>query len=463
MRINHNISALSTNNSLNKANNKMEKALERLSTGYRINKAADDVAGMAISTKMKTQIAALDQASRNSADGVSVIQTAEGALNEVHSILQRMRELSVQAANGSLTASDRSTLQDEINQLNQEIDRISNTTEFNTKSLLDGSQDRKVLVNNKAVDILYVSDEVETKEYSFKVDTVPTKTTATGGNTVQAGPCPGGAVTINGETVYFSAGASMDAVVEGLRNLCDTADITLASTAGTPIGVGSTILLTSKRYGASADITISTNSNSDMLTYLGLDTVADVQGKDAKIYDKDGFGTTSTVLSDGNIISITDKDGFVMRVNLENTSVGDSINISVLDAGPMELQVGAYENQTMTLRIPKVDTKSLDIDTISVRNEDSADRAINQVDYAITQVSAVRAKLGAYQNRLEHTINNLDEANYDTTEALSRIYDTDMSGEMTEYTQQNVLVQAATSMLAQANEKPQQILSLLQG
>ncbi len=462
MRINHNISALNTNNALKKANTNMEKALERLSTGYRINKAADDAAGMAISTKMKTQIAALDQANRNSADGVSVIQTAEGALNEVHSMLQRMRELSVQGANGTLTTDDRTTLQNEVAQLKEEIDRVSRTTSFNTKSLLDGTVDRKTYTNNKNISILSISDGVSIQDYDITVDAPATRTTLTGTNTVQTGPCPGGTVKINGESVTFAQGTSSDYVFDTLRNLCDTMDLTVSTTTGNDLAVGSTLVLTSNRYGASSDIDMSDSSN-DMLAYLGLNGANSTLGAEAKVTKVAGFSDTATVLTDGNIVTITDKAGFAMRLDLKNATAGDEIKITVLDAGPMELQVGAYEEETMTVRIPKVDTTALGIDTVNVKNQHSAERAIDQVDYAIAQVSATRAKLGAYQNRLEHTISNLEEANLNTTEALSRINDTNMASEMTEYTQKNVLLQAATSLLAQANEKPQQILSLLQG
>ncbi len=462
MRINHNISALNTKNALGKANTNMEKALERLSTGYRINKAADNAAGMAISTKMKTQIAALEQASRNSADGISVIQTAEGALNEVHAMLQRMRELSVQAANGTLTADDRATLNAEVTQLKEEIDRVSVTTEFNTKTLLDGSVDRKVLCSNKSVEVLYVSDEVEIQDYIIKIDNAPTKTTLTADNTIQPGVCPGGKLNINGASINFTAGTTAEATFDSFLNLCNTMNISVSTSGGVALQAGSTLVMTSNIYGASYDIDF-TGSSPDMLTYLGLNSYSKVMGKEVQITKGSEFSNTSTVLTDGNYVTITDQGGFMMRLDLADTMAGSELTVSVLDAGPMQVQVGAAENQTMTVRIPKTDTASLGITTLNVRNPEAAEKAINQVDFAIAQVSAVRAKLGAFQNRLEHTINNLEESNLNTTEALSRINDTDMAKEMTEYTQKNVLVQAATSMLAQANEKPQQVLSLLQG
>jgi flagellin len=279
MRINHNISALQTNAHMRRTDNALDKAMERLSSGFKINKASDDAAGMAISRKMKTQIAGLERASMNCSDGISVIQTAEGALNEVSSILQRCRELAVQSANDTYSDDDRDAVQLEINQLMEEIQRISETTEFNTKTLLDG--------------------------------------------------------------------------------------------------------------------------------------------------------------------------------NLEGE-------------GTLVLQAGANENQTMEVEIPRIDPETLGLldpadpkEYIKVTDHDKADQAISLFDNAIRMVSETRAQLGAYQNRLEHTVENLDTASYNMTEAVSRIEDADMAEQMTVFTQQNVLQQAGTSMLAQANERPQTILSLL--
>lgn len=201
MKINHNISAIKSYTKLKRTNNSLQDSIERLSSGYRINKAADDAAGMAISQKMRSQIRGLEQASRNAADGVSVIETAEGALNEVENMLQRMRELSVQAVNETNTAEDRAHIQSEIEQLGKEIDRISVDTEFNTKKVLNGDADRQFYANKSGVKVKSVSDGVEAKTYSVKVTAVGTKEKAEGGE-IQPGAAPvTGKITINGESV----------------------------------------------------------------------------------------------------------------------------------------------------------------------------------------------------------------------------------------------------------------------
>ncbi len=462
MKINNNISAFYTNKYLNKANSEMEKALERISSGYRINRAADDAAGMAISTKMKTQIAALEQANRNSADAVSVIQIAEGALGEVQSMLQRTRELSVQGANDTLSVDDSAAIQAEVDQLKKEIDRVSTITEYNTKPLLDGSADRKVLSSNKKINLHYFSDEVEPQEYKVKVTQSATKATYIAPSVVQGTTCPGGSLSINGTAVVIAPGTSVDAVLDKVKNLCDTMDISLSTEGGSLLGAGSKLVLSNKSYGASYEVNLK-DSDPAMLTYLGLDSEAVVTGIDAKISKEKGFSNTATVLTDGETVTITDKEGFKMKFNVGDAAVDTEVTFTLLDAGPMNIQVGTAEHQAMSIRIPKTDTSSLGIDKVSVRNQFSAEKSITKVDDAISQISAIRAKLGAYQNRLEQTMTNLEGASLNTTEALSRISDTDIAEEMTEYTQKSVLVQAASSMLAQANEKPQQVLALLQG
>lgn len=499
MRINHNISALKANNSLGKTNKALDKSLERLSSGYRINRAADDAAGMAISQKMKTQIAGLDQASRNASDGISVIQTAEGALQEVSSMLQRMRELSVQAANGTNTADDRAAIQQEINQLNEEIDRISDSTEFNTKTLLDGNIDCQSYSSNSSVKLISQSDSVDTKDYSLTIVQDARQAVLTG---MQLGSSDeeievSGVININGTEISVQAGDTMGEVYEKIRNACDTmnikaffgsvgdGDVEDAGYVQEPIADGGELIFVSKAYGSNQKIELNCDNEElrDLfggisetgVSAVGVDAVASLTG--------DGFSQTATVSAKGNIITVTDYDDFEMKFEVTpgaaetsftdatidggtEADVGGStetdVTITVLSAGPMDLQIGANEGQTMEVRIPKVSTQTLGVDILNVGTPDGAQEAISLCDSAVLQVSAIRAKLGAYQNRLDHAISNLDVSSENITEALSRIEDVDMAEEMTMFTQKNVLAQAGTSMLAQANERPQTILSLLQ-
>lgn len=485
------MAALRTNSQLKVNTKSMNTSLERLSSGYRINKAADDSAGMAISRKMKTQIAGLEQASRNASDGISVIQTAEGALTEVQNMLQRMRELSVQAANGTLTSDDRSAIQDEISELSSEIDRISTDTEFNTKTLLDGSLDRKAHSSNPAVHVVTANETVGSGSYKLVLNTMPEQARYEGaagalfggtGDTVTEAEA--GVITINNESITIHAGESREQVVQKLRDLCSSVNVKMeASVEGEPFSSkDNAYRFVSEEYGKDKYLTM-TCSNSALAAALGIDGDVKVHGADATITLGDKFNATATVSYDDKFATITDYNGFQIKLDLESaakqlkdhkdgkklpdgSTVAEpsdlDITISVFDAGPMLLQVGANENQTVSVTIPEVSTKSLGIDKVNVMSADGAQDAITKVDKAVNRVSEIRAKLGAYQNRLESSISNLDTASLNLEEALSRIEDVDMAEEMTKYTQNQVLVQASTSMLAQANEQPQTVLSLLQ-
>lgn len=461
MRINHNISAIKANMHLNTTNTKMDKSLERLSSGLKINRAADDAAGMAISQKMRTQIAGLEKASNNASDGISVIQTAEGALSEVGSMLQRMRELAVQASNGTNTESDRKAIQKEIDQLNEEIQRISDTTEFNTKKLLNGDIDRKSYSNDSKVNLVSLSDTVGVGSYEVKVTQLPTQTTATAPDKFVGGNA--GKFCLNGEEVEILDTDTPDQIFEKIRDLGDSMNIAVEKTGTAP---NEKLKFTSEEYGKDQKIEIYCSST-ELEASLGLTGIAVTQGKDAKIDLGNGFNSTATMSSLGKDVTITDQNGFSMKIEVDEaatvTGTGDAIKIDVLSSGPMILQIGANEGQTMEVRIPQVTPKTLGIDTVNMTTQDGAEKAITKLDSAITEVSAIRAKLGAYQNRLEHSIANLDTTGENMTEALSRIEDTDMAEEMAQYTQMQVLSQAGTSMLAQANQRPQTILSLLQG
>jgi flagellin len=518
MRINHNISALKANNQLSRTNKLLDASLERLSSGYRINSAADDSAGLAISEKMRTQISGLEQASRNASDGISVIQTAEGALIEVESMLQRMRELSVQSANGIYTTEDRIAIQAEIDQLNEEITRISETTEFNTMTLLDGNIDRKSFSSNNSVSLISLSDTVEVGDYSIEI-TQDARQAVIVGNAVvlgagettatrKIGEDEAGSININGETVKVNVGDTVDEVFQKIRDACDNVNVNVFAVDTTfPVtdenlemaGYSSkqmenedSLVFVTRDYGSDQKIDIHCDKPG-LCELLGL-TVSGAQayGTDAKanvVFGSDSlFENTATVSIRGNKVTVSDRNNFKMVFEVDPGTVGtefedaritdatsdptdgsitgtdtvEEITVSVLDAGPMDLQIGANEGQIMSVRIPKVTPQTLGVDKVNIGTADGAQKAITLLDIAINEVSAIRSKLGAYQNRLEHSISNLDVTSENMTESLSRIEDVDMAEEMAEYTQKNVLAQAGTAMLAQANMRPQNVLSLLQ-
>jgi len=379
MRINTNIAALNSYNQLKNTQNNLSKSLSRLSSGKRINGAADDAAGLAISEKMKAQTSGLAMAQRNAQDGISMIQTAEGALKESHSILQRMRELAVQSANDTNTNADRFEIQKEVNQLTEELTRIGDNTEFNTQKLLDGSlKDAKFQIGaNEGQNIALDVNDMRAETLNVTADSAVTtfdagSTNATSGNS-----------TTNLQAGSYSVSVTASGAAE------------LKAADGTVIASGTL-------GNGSGSVTFSTINN------------------DAYTADDSTSGSVTIGISDTDTTSGVATDA-------------GQVSINVLEKGQ----------------------------GISVMNQADADDAITTIDNAIARVSSERSKLGAYQNRLDHTINNLNTAEENLTAAESRISDVDMAKEMMSFTKNQILSQAGTAMLAQANQLPQGVLQLL--
>ena len=401
MRINNNLMAINTHRQLGITNTASSKSMEKLSSGFRINRAADDAAGLAISEKMRGQIRGLTQASRNAQDTISLIQTAEGALTESHAILQRMRELAVQAANDTNTDSDRKELQNEVKQLISELDRIGNTTEFNTKKLLDGSA--------KGVK--------EAVDGSMRINN-------------------NSALTLN---VGTSALATIkeSTLVDGAYMIVKV-DNTINATSGDP------------------------EFNSADYRIIGPD------GKEADhiTVASDSIELTSAILGASNTATISFNPSATLS---ENMKVGESITFvfsaaeeasDALDDSIMA-QIGANAGQTAFISMGDMRAAALGVDEIDISSKFGAQVAIETVNNALEKVSTQRSALGAMQNRLEHTIKNLDTSAENLQASESRIRDVDMAQEMMEFTKQNILQQAAQAMLAQANQAPQGVLQLL--
>jgi len=566
MQINHNITAMNTLRQLNINSNAQAKSMAKLSSGLRINSAADDAAGLSISEKMKGQIRGLDQASRNAQDGISLTQTAEGALGETTDILQRMRELSTQAANGTATDQDRSAMQDEFNQLTSEINRIGNTTEFNTQKLLNGgigtnsgdkitqatSADKtltatmstgaaqvgavKITVDNQTFDLTGIqlgasgsTATLATADYD--------KFVADLGNVTSGGVKLSDVVDIkdvngkleftdksNGSTSTISFTASTNDSALGLTAASDagitfSGDPTLEERTGLQAGsaltssvtIGSTDSL-KFTVGTDSPVTVNLNSTGASKTYdIGNtdDNVAAAARQDlvkdlnaalqtAGLSDK----VTASLSKDNEIqfISQTGKD--ISVTNGTNTPLTSSLGFSgsetvgnveqVIGAGAQgvgfttKFQIGANTGQSMSLTINDMRAAALGLTgnagqqgftaansvtngtddikseaALNISSVDSASKTISVIDNAIQSVSSERSKLGAVQNRLEHTINNLNTSSQNITDAQSRITDVDMAAEMMNQTKSSVLAQAAQAMLAQANQQPQQVLQLL--
>lgn len=469
MRINHNISAVITNKQLLGTEGSLAASMERLSSGLKLNHAYDNPSGMAIANKMKAQIQGLDQASRNSSDGSSVLQTIDGALTEVTTMLQRMRELAVQAANGINAQSEKDTIQKEVASLRDEIDRVAATTEFNTKNLLDGSLDARVYPDKDSVDLvsrITVSESVAKGVYEFSVDTAATQPELALG--ISVNDLVGHDVTfdLSGETIQITSSMKEEEIYEALRVGAEHAECTLEKADD------GTISFRSKQFGAHAEITLAYYSEDATFAISGVPNLKDDPeakpaievGKDAVVTLGDGFRETATVAYEGNRIKITDIDGFKMDLLLQagyESGTGEKISLDVTDIGIMDLQIGANKGQMMQVRIPAIDVESLYLDTVDLSTVRGARNALDRLDEVMDRVSSMLSRIGAYENRLEYTATSLDATEENMTGALSRIEDTDMAEEMTEYTKNNVLQQAATSALAQANELPELALQLL--
>lgn len=399
MRIQHNISAINANRQLGINNNSVAKNLEKLSSGYKINRAGDDAAGLAISEKMRSQIRGLDQATNNANDGISLIQTAEGALNETHSILQRMKELATQSSNGTYQDTvDRENITKEMESLKSEITRISTSTNFNKIDLLDG--------------------------------TLGTRKVTEGTNATAA------------------TGLSSITVFGGGSTIADT-KATVTITKGTVGGTDNTVAVTG--IGGTDGTTLPTG-----ISFTKIDGTAE-QGKTytLKAVIGDTASDADKKLYEGMEINVTVGTGTI-ATTAHDITIGKSTGL--------KLQIGAAakDDQQVSLSIGDMSAKGLGIDGIDVSEQDKALASIQTIEDAINQVSGTRADLGALQNRLEHTVNNLGVTSENLTSAESRIRDVDMAKEMMEMTKNNVLTQAAQSMLAQANTQPQSILKLLQ-
>lgn len=478
MKINRNMSAVIANNQLLRNENRLSASVQRLSSGYKINRAGDNPAGIAISNKMKAQIDALDQATSNANDGVSVLRIADGALNEVSSILQRMNELSVQAANGTNSYDDRKSIQAEIDKLKEEVDRISTDTEYNTKTLLDGSSD--VRVYSKEATRLDVSDSVLPNTYTATV-----KNPAERASYTLPAPAAGTneTILINGVAFKYAASGSEEGFFEELRTAAEKAGCIAERAAG-----GYTIK--TAEYGSDEQLAIvmskkladSLNVSADPANPAIIpekdkkgnetqDCKVIWSGKDVELTLVDGFSETATVSADGMRVKVTDIGGFSMDFLLNEPTVNDAtgnlvydenISIQVTDIGEMKIQIGANQYQEMAVRIPEVSAESLYLDKVDVTVSNGAEKAIVTVDRALAKLNEIRSRIGACQNRLEYAQSSLAETVEDLTSAYSGILDTDMAEEMTEFTQQSVLEQASISVLSQANDLPQQVLSLLQ-
>ena len=382
MKVNYNVSAMIANNALNTNDSKLSDSLEKLSSGMKIANAKDNPSGLAMARRMNAQIESLKTADDSTNDGISIVETADGVLSEVQDMVQRMNELAVKSANGALTSSDRSVIQDEVTQLKDEITRVSKTTQFNGQNILDGSFDLKGYATIGGA-----------TDSALKVSTYSDQVTS-------------GTTTVSGLNCTYDS---------------TTNTVKLGDTSGLKV--------------QTPDRTATTAYNASELT----------------------------VTSSGDIITLSAADGMSIQLKADQGLTGtDSIKLELTGKGAMSVQVGANEGQTLDMRIPTLSLSNMGLANTDVTTQDGATSALNEISDALQYISQARSRLGAYQNRLEHTDSSLDVTNENMTSAYSRIMDVDMAEEMTVYSTQQVLSQAGTSMLAQANKRPSEVLQLLQ-
>ena len=469
MVVQHNMQAMNANRMLNITTGQQAKSTEKLSSGYRINRAADDAAGLTISEKMRKQIRGLDQASTNAQDGVSSVQTAEGALTEVHSMLQRMNELAVQAANGTNSKeSDRQAIQDEIDQLTTEIDRVAETTKFNEIYLLKGDNAStknvymkghdaglKGTLTDSAKSATFVMDTLKAgdkykiagKEYTIGTDKAEIVAAI---NQYQAADKE---ITVDGTSyTYKEATTGGNAKAAGWYKDGDQTNGT-AVTAANLVKDGSKATVDGKEYAAMND------ADGDGVDDDDSSIISTTEAKKKIKAELLAANSIGTVNRDATVSDGADANGkTTYTISKGYATVADTLSFN--------LHVGADADMTnkITVDIDVMNSANLGVKGLNVTDATgtAATYAVDAISDAIAKVSSQRSALGAVQNRLEHTIDNLDNIVENTTTAESRIRDTDMAEEMVEYSKNNILAQAGQSMLAQANQSTQGVLSLLQ-
>lgn len=515
MIINHNMNALNAHRNMNVNNTAAGKSMEKLSSGLRINRAGDDAAGLAISEKMRGQIRGLTQASRNASDGISMIQTAEGALNETQNILQRMRELSVQSSNDTNTSEDRASIQKEIEQLTEEIDRIGNNTEFNTQSLLKGDGSTKLEKTSITIPPMTKGNDKTTVEASVKL-TVKGTAQHTGKQKAE--------LKINGKSISAEiTGTGTASAEENAKLLADklqkeiddtgvlkdqykvtsssTGEITIEAVKGGAYEGDKGNITEFNVTGADkgAEVKGATNAETAASVTVDLNGVADkkaglygtgitigntqIEFYDASEgqYDGNAVGVDlSTVQTDEQLVSAIIKQagdkikgatvsvaaGATSELIISSVTKGANSTVKVEDGAKNEgfeatFQVGANSNQTISISIGDMRADALGVKNVDLKTAKGSQEATATIQAAIEKVSTERAGLGAVQNRLEYTISNLDNTTENLTSAESTLRDVDMAKEMMTFSKNNILNQAAQAMLAQANQQPQNVLSLL--
>ena len=468
MKINSNITAYLTNDAYTTNEKRLTNATTRLSSGFKLNKAGDDPANFAISNKMRSQIDSLDKVTTNATTGTSVLETAESAMSEIQDMISRMSELATKAANGTMSSSDRSAIQQEVNELESEITRISNSTEFNGQNLLDGNFEYKGYCNTyDSVKVNSYSDETSAGVYSMVL------------SYTQSYDMDAYSLSGSVESVYKTLYPSVSEVTADTTATPAKYSVTVSSTDSNGNDISNTYTFTEAELNAAGgkytaadgvvlepekvySYKVADDPNQAAETVKGVRSATELFGDLTTAAAQ--YTTTTKTVGGTDYVTVTSRNGseVTLEVNDRDEINGNAMEIDITGEGAMRLQVGIDQGEVMELSIPEMSLNKLNIDDLSVSNEKNATRAIDKLDDALAYVNSARSKIGAYENRLDNTVDYVDSTSENMSTSYSRLRDTDMAEEMTEYTNLQVLTQAGTSMLAQANQFPQQALQLLQ-
>ncbi len=495
MIVNTNISSLNAQRNLYGTQNAMQKSLEKLSSGYRINKAADDAAGLAITEKMTGQINGLNQAVRNAQSAISLIQTAEGALSESHSILQRMRELAVQSASDTNTADDRMKLQAEVDQLSKELTRISNTTEFNTQNLLAGGLNDTFHIganSGQNVQLSIGAMDAQSLGVAGFLTTGTINSAATGINSVTmdrtVGTSMGNGTTQNYTVSDTGAKTTFDGSTTGFTGMTITStensskyndykiivDNTLAGGATTTAAVDGNAKTITISLASDHDAVVTATEVKDAFTAAGIGDL--IATGDSSAGGTSGHAATAASgqgLGDDELLFTLNGEEVIVKEEATQVKFSSASNLGVtLNKNAEATAATDFTNNNFDVSVSSSSIAEINPDGsvkvdaeaavgINISTQSKADDAITIINNALEAVSAQRSTLGAMQNRLDHTINNLQAAGENLTSARSTIKDVDMAAEMSEFTKSQILSQAGVAMLAQANQVPQAVLKLL--
>lgn len=473
MRINYNATAMLAVNALNKNDENVSVSTGKLSSGYKINRAKDNPSGYAMSRKMRAQLDGLMQARDNTDTGVNVIKVVDGALSEIHDMLQRLNELAIKGANGTLSDGDRELVDEEVQKLKEEIQRISDTFEFNGQKLLDGSFQLKGYVDgNISVKVAGYNDRMRIGEYSLNLNGFRNGVILNNPDGTQLKD-----LTLYDKDGNFNPDNVYALWQEKVKVPANPNEVPADGVTYTEPAIWNDA---EEKWGYIADTGVWTEIPADWEETVEIDNPhAQDPAMALKVFGPDGKEIEPVYVSDANgtVMTLKGPNGFELRLDiteeflgkLSNTESDDdemirksAVKVNLTGLGAMTIQVGANEGQELAIEIPDVGLKGLGIELVNTSTKEDSLEAITRVGVAINRLSGIRSKLGAYQNRLESVVESNEINHENMTAAYSGILDTDMSEEYTNYSTYQVLSQASTSVLAQANERPSQVLQLLQ-